>query len=549
MTEKRVDVVIVGAGVSGLAAAYRLKQRSPNLTYAVLEANGRIGGRSLTMSYEGPQGQDDAFDLGGHWVSTRQKDIMELIEDLGEIEVYPQNITGTKVMQVGKGDPVRTYKSEIPSIGSITGLVEMQLFIDMAEDLVKKVDIADPYACPLAHQLDGQTVEEIIKENTSCPEVLEIFNAAMQASLGCDVANISALFFLAYANAGGGMMNLFLVENQGAQEFRVKGGTQQIAFKLTDRIGKENVFLDHAVTKIDQTSGNNEVKILTGNGSTFLAKRVIITAPPNIVANRIDFSPPLPRPKQRLYEHFVMGNLVKAFCMFRTAFWLEDGWSGEVVGNGGPSRDPDCENGPTTIIIDATTKVGTPALVAFIAGKHADQWMTKTVAEQRAALLNQMESYFGPKVRREFVDFFIKDWKTEPYLRGGPVNHLPPGHMHNFHALRTAHNRVHFAGTHTSIEWCGYFSGAVQAGNRAVAEVLSALDPTSLQEDDRQLIRRAHPTKKITVANRPHKLVPRWPRRNGFILGLAFGILIMYRRQNLLSLLQPLKNLWNKIHL
>ena len=131
--------------------------------------------------------------------------------------------------------------------------------------------------------------------------------------------------------------------------------------------------------------------------------------------------------------------------------------------------------------MDATTKLGTPALVAFVAGRNADQWMAKSKSEQEAAMLNQLESYFGPKIRTEFVDFFIKDWQNEPSARGGPVNYLPPGHMHNFHALRTPFNCIHFAGTATSVEWPGYFSGAVQSGKRAVAEILAAIEPTALQ--------------------------------------------------------------------
>ena len=60
----------------------------------VTEANDRVGGRTLSVNVQGPNGQKDAFDLGGHWICTRQNDIMNLIHELGDIEYYPQNITG-----------------------------------------------------------------------------------------------------------------------------------------------------------------------------------------------------------------------------------------------------------------------------------------------------------------------------------------------------------------------------------------------------------------------------------------------------------------------
>ena len=93
---EKVDVLVLGAGLSGLSAAFRLQERSPELTFLVAEANDRIGGRTLSASVENPcsSGQYDTLDLGAHWVCDRQKDIMQLIQKLGGIEYYPQNVSG-----------------------------------------------------------------------------------------------------------------------------------------------------------------------------------------------------------------------------------------------------------------------------------------------------------------------------------------------------------------------------------------------------------------------------------------------------------------------
>ena len=68
-------------------------------SYLVLEANDRVGGRTLSIKVKGPKDEDDALDLGAHWVCTKQPHVMELIEKYG-IGYYPQNTTGTKIMQV-----------------------------------------------------------------------------------------------------------------------------------------------------------------------------------------------------------------------------------------------------------------------------------------------------------------------------------------------------------------------------------------------------------------------------------------------------------------
>ena len=53
----------------------------------------------MSANVKGPKGQSDAFDLGGHWVCTRQTDIMNLIHELQGLEYYPQNITGILISQ------------------------------------------------------------------------------------------------------------------------------------------------------------------------------------------------------------------------------------------------------------------------------------------------------------------------------------------------------------------------------------------------------------------------------------------------------------------
>ena len=97
--------------------------------------------------------------------------------------------------------------------------------------------------------------------------------------------------------------------------------------------------------------------------------------------------------------------------------------------------------------MDASTKLGTPALVGFIAGKAADQWNNKSPSAIQDAILHQLGTYFGPtKVRNEFLGFHIKNWTDEIHMGGGPCNYTPPGQMHNFYQLRQPHKNVHFAG-------------------------------------------------------------------------------------------------------
>ena len=82
----------------------------------------------MTVKVDIGNGKLESFDLGGQWVAPSQPDVMEMLEELG-LETYPQYIQGTKVMQVGSENVIRTYTSDIPSLGYYWGVIELQLFI------------------------------------------------------------------------------------------------------------------------------------------------------------------------------------------------------------------------------------------------------------------------------------------------------------------------------------------------------------------------------------------------------------------------------------
>ncbi len=85
------------------------------------------------------------------------------------------------------------------------------------------------------------------------------------------------------------MMNLLLVENHSAQEYRVKGGAQNISRKLAEKIGSEKVLLCYQAVKIEQSEGKVQVEF--ANGQVIQARKVISTLPPNMVVKNIEFLP------------------------------------------------------------------------------------------------------------------------------------------------------------------------------------------------------------------------------------------------------------------
>jgi cation diffusion facilitator CzcD-associated flavoprotein CzcO len=61
---ERVDVLIIGAGISGIGSAHHLQERCPGKSYAILEARAAIGGTWDLFRYPGIRSDSDMHTLG-----------------------------------------------------------------------------------------------------------------------------------------------------------------------------------------------------------------------------------------------------------------------------------------------------------------------------------------------------------------------------------------------------------------------------------------------------------------------------------------------------
>ncbi|XP_033630696.1 probable flavin-containing monoamine oxidase A isoform X1 [Asterias rubens] len=471
-----LDVIVVGAGIAGLTAAYRLQQQQPNCRVLVLDAKDRVGGRTFSTEMKGASGKD-TWDLGGQWVGSTQYHLLWLLEELG-LEKYPQYTTGRKQMLLGNNKGIRTYKSSIPSLSPMA-LLDMHRFITLTDKLSADIPLDDPMKAPNAEVLDGTTLETLIRQYTWTQEAQDAIRVSSDIISGAPPSMMSALYFMHYVRTSGNIRILVEADGDSNNSFRIKGGAQQVSKLLVERIGKEKVLLSQPVVRIQQEEVD-KVTVVTAEGREFTCRYVVVAAPIQCSAD-INYTPNKPLDRIGLANHSPVGHLIKFIVTYKAAFWREDGLSGEIVSHGGKATIRGTSSGPLHLTYDCTTSNGNPGIVGFYANSR--EWSHIQPEVRRNAVLDSLAEFIGPKAK-EPLDYLEKDWALEPYNGGCPINIMTPGAMTYFYkGLRTPFGRVHWAGTETATHHVGFMSGAVQSGLRVASEVLTHLDPL-YQGDD-----------------------------------------------------------------
>ena len=436
------DVVVVGAGLSGLVAARQLDKLK--VSVVVLEARNRVGGRMVRQQVAG----DGWIDLGGQWVGNSQGNILGLAKELGieEEEKFLQHKDGKTVLwYVGKRS---THDNDTPAPSDSDREAANNLSVKLSE-AAENISPEKPWDSPGANEFDERTLRQWI-DNTSDNDYAKFYvawDSVFNQSGGSprEVSLLHALFELK-ANPPGEHPDTYLF----------KGAAGRIPPVLSEHLG-DKVVLNSKVVAIEQD--DNGVTVGTAT-SLYRCKAVIVAIPPFLTA-AISYTPELPAARLQLVQRMPMGTIAKIACIYNEPWWREKGLSGTAMGTAEMTVQCTADSGPE--------KGGPGILTSFIRGDKLIDWSNLATKEQRKqAVVDDLVKYFNDDNAKDVVEYVPQIWPAEP-LTGGAYNaYLPPGGW-TFYGptLRRPYGRIFWAGTETATKWYGYFDGAVSAGKNA----------------------------------------------------------------------------------
>jgi monoamine oxidase len=444
-----VDLVVVGAGLAGLAAARAAVARGASV--AVLEARDRVGGRTLNEPL-GTDHPDKVVEVGGQWVGPSQHRLIDLARELG-VETFPTHVQGENVIEWRGG--IRRFRGTIPGINPAV-LVDVLQAQARLNRMARRIDTERPWLSPDARTLDEQTFASWLNGPRGCHTAggRTLLEIVVQAVWACEPADVSLLHVLFYIRSAGSLEVLTDAAG-GAQDSRFVGGSQRIATRMAEELGGERIRLATPVRRLGWDDGGVTVEGVRG-------RRAIVALPPTLTA-RIEYDPPLPGHRDQLVQRMPQGTVWKCMAVYDEPFWRRDGLSGEGLSDAGPVR----------VTFDNSPPDGSPGvLLGFLEGDHARRAGLMEPAERRAAVLGVFGRLFGQRALAP-ERYIEKSWAEEPWTRGCYGCYMTPGGWTSYgSALRAPIGPIHWAGAETATIWNGYMDGAVRSGERAAAEAL-----------------------------------------------------------------------------
>jgi len=455
------EVMVLGAGIAGLSAAYHLKKNK--IPYRLFEASDRVGGRIQTMTHANP---DDQFaELGAEFFEASHASIHQLCKDLSlsiqEI-TYEPKVDRAVYWLNGKMVTEKEFRKNLRPLIMRLAQTKSDAFASFSTEinprsLVMSTPLKDLDQQSLADLLN--TVRGNMDEGT-----LQCFENLCISEWGVDTKNINLLHF---------MVKLDLEERSNRATppkfYRVEGGMSRMAQILGERVQGivpgANLKLGYQLIAIHNKSGGYECTFRTPKGSdTIWAKQIICTLPFSILKD-IDGIQSL---QLGLVKEVIAGASYgthsKVISTFREPPWKKKSknmpvfqgcFRGQLLGQ--------------SYWDSSRGQAGTRGLLTSQRGGNVGQSTGVSAVQEN---LQDLRCFYKDVLAEESA--LILNWSQKPYAKGSRFNLAPGSYLKFLEALVEDNGLENFfiGGEHWSYADAGTMNGALDSGIAAAEKAL-----------------------------------------------------------------------------
>jgi len=432
------DVVVVGAGLAGLAAARDLALGGADVL--VLEARERVGGRVEQVSVDDGR----PVQLGGEMIGKAHTAYLGLVQELGlTLDSTYTSVAGATTYDLW--EVVRRSEDGFP-FETAEQRADYERVERLFGELVATVDPDDPWSHSEAARLDGLSWAAWLRSVAALPTTLRAVEAGALALAAGSSERTSLLSELRKAAAVGdeGFYSYDLWEC-----FQVAEGSAEVAQLMATELG-ERIRLGAVVTALSVSPNGCRVTLDTGEE---VRADAIVCALPVSVVHGVEIEGVSPERLASLRAQR-QAQAAKVVTVYDRSLWSELGANGLSEGEQ----------------LLASTWPQREGVLSGLIPPERVTWLAATAEEHRlAALFAELERMYGPEAARPRHSF-LRMWATDPFTRGY-TTHWWPGDVLRVGPLHGTHEPPFFVCG--SDQWvAGYMEGAVRTGRAAAAAAL-----------------------------------------------------------------------------
>jgi monoamine oxidase len=447
------DVIIVGAGIAGLACAHRLRQAGVGVR--IHEAQERVGGRMLSLRGHFADGQ--VCELGGELIDSGHVRMRALAAELGlaldDLALDPTHAFGDVWFHGGR----RYGEAEI-----------LRAFAPIAEAIARDAETLPDdditHTTPGGvESLDRESMSAWLDRNGASGWLRALIEVAYTTEMGLDCDEQSALNLLTFIDPG---LDAFRIFGESDERYHVRGGNdlvvQKLAHGLDDAIATGNVL----ESLRQERDGSYTLAFQRGAGSVEVRARRVVLALPFTTLRKVRLDLELPPAKRRAIGELGYGTNAKLMIGFNERVWRTRHASG-----GATFSDLPVQTSWETSRLQAGDA---GILTNFTGGRHGVAIGSGTPKQQADEAARSLDAIFpGLAGARDGAREARFHWPSHAWTLGSYACFRPGQWTTLRGAMGERVGNLHFAGEHCALDNQGFMEGGLESGEW-VAEAIVA---------------------------------------------------------------------------